>query len=306
MPAWRAYPAFQLLVESARRVQPRFALSPEDLPVLLDLCRQVDGLPLALELAASWADTLSLSDILAEARQSLGFLAGGVARRPRAAPQHPGRVRRLVAAARPGGAGRVLPVVRVPGRLCDGKQPPRWSWGRQPHHAFWRRWSASRSCSTIRRRTATRSMNCCGSTGPRSWPPILRSRPRRETNTASTTVTGWVTRERAVKDAEQPSVWDAIQDDIENVRAACLWAATHGHPGRLVQAVDALGWFYYLGYGNYQQGEITFRRLEEALVASRGMAVIRHGLTAQRTMARILAWQATFRRCAETGRRASA
>jgi predicted ATPase len=40
---------------------------------MLDICRLVDGLPLALELAASWADTLSLNDILVEARRSLDF-----------------------------------------------------------------------------------------------------------------------------------------------------------------------------------------------------------------------------------------
>ena len=69
-----AYPAFHLFVDSARRVQPHFAVTPKDLPLLLDICRQVDGLPLALELAASWADALSISDILAEAQQSLSFL----------------------------------------------------------------------------------------------------------------------------------------------------------------------------------------------------------------------------------------
>jgi predicted ATPase/DNA-binding CsgD family transcriptional regulator len=68
------HPALQLLVESARRVQPRLALTAEDLPILLDICREVDGLPLALELTASWANTLSLSDILAETQQSLSFL----------------------------------------------------------------------------------------------------------------------------------------------------------------------------------------------------------------------------------------
>ena len=69
-----AYPAFQLFLESARRVQPGIALPPEDLSVILQICRQVEGLPLALELAASWADTLSLDQILVETRHSLGFL----------------------------------------------------------------------------------------------------------------------------------------------------------------------------------------------------------------------------------------
>ena len=48
-----AYPALQLLAEGVRRVRSRFSPSSADLPVMLDICRLVDGLPLALELAAS-------------------------------------------------------------------------------------------------------------------------------------------------------------------------------------------------------------------------------------------------------------
>jgi hypothetical protein len=87
---------------------------------------------------------------------------------------------------------------------------------------------------------------------------------------------------------------DAIQGDIENVRAACIWAATQGRTGRLLRAVDALSWFYYRGDANYQQGGITFRRLEGALAA----AEIRSSSAtagAQCTMARVLACQSTFR-----------
>ena len=86
---------------------------------------------------------------------------------------------------------------------------------------------------------------------------------------------------------------DAIQGDIENVRAACMWAATQGPLTRLEQAVNALGWFYYLGYGNYQQGEITFRRLREALAAAETWPSSASA-DAQRTMARVLAWEATM------------
>ena len=68
-----ASPALQLLAEGVRRLRPDYAPSAVDLRVMLDICRLVDGLPLALELAASWGDTLSLDDILLEARRNLGF-----------------------------------------------------------------------------------------------------------------------------------------------------------------------------------------------------------------------------------------
>jgi tetratricopeptide (TPR) repeat protein len=88
-------------------------------------------------------------------------------------------------------------------------------------------------------------------------------------------------------------VWDAIQADIENMRAACLWAASHGQADRVLQAADTLGWFYYLGYGNYQQGENTLHRLRQALAeAESGPSPA--STAAQRAAIRILAWEATM------------
>jgi len=69
-----ASPALQLLLDGIRRIRPDFVPSSVDLPAMVGVCRLVDGLPLALELAASWADALSLDDILLEARRSLDFL----------------------------------------------------------------------------------------------------------------------------------------------------------------------------------------------------------------------------------------
>ena len=68
------YSAAALFVASARRVQPDFQLYDEEAPALIHLCRLVDGLPLAVELAASWTNVLSLDDIVAEIEQGLSFL----------------------------------------------------------------------------------------------------------------------------------------------------------------------------------------------------------------------------------------
>ncbi len=67
--------ARDLFVERATRLQPEFALSAETTPLLLRLCQLVDGLPLAIELAASWIRTLSLSAIVGEVERNLDFLA---------------------------------------------------------------------------------------------------------------------------------------------------------------------------------------------------------------------------------------
>lgn len=66
--------AITLLVESARRVQPDFKLGPRDLEAAARLCQLVEGIPLAIILAASWLELLSLEEIIQEVSQNLDFL----------------------------------------------------------------------------------------------------------------------------------------------------------------------------------------------------------------------------------------
>lgn len=67
--------AVQLFMQAARRVRHQFNPSAEEWPALIALCHLLNGLPLALELAAAWVDSLSLSDILAELQQDLSLLS---------------------------------------------------------------------------------------------------------------------------------------------------------------------------------------------------------------------------------------
>jgi predicted ATPase len=76
------YSAVALFVASARRVKPDFHLQDEEAPALIDLCRLVEGLPLAVELAAGWTYVLSIGDILAEIEQGLSFLESDLADLP--------------------------------------------------------------------------------------------------------------------------------------------------------------------------------------------------------------------------------
>jgi predicted ATPase/Flp pilus assembly protein TadD len=68
------YPAVRLFLQAAHRVQPNFVITAEDLNHLTRICRAVGGMPLGLELAASWVDMLSMSDITAEIQGSLDLL----------------------------------------------------------------------------------------------------------------------------------------------------------------------------------------------------------------------------------------
>ncbi len=57
-------PAVRLFVERVREAQPHFRLTPAHTPSVAAICRRLDGLPLALELAAPWIKVLTPEDVL--------------------------------------------------------------------------------------------------------------------------------------------------------------------------------------------------------------------------------------------------
>lgn len=67
--------AVDLFVHRARRMVPNFQLHPNDTAVILELGRLVEGMPLALEIAAAWVRVMEPAAILTETRRSLDFLA---------------------------------------------------------------------------------------------------------------------------------------------------------------------------------------------------------------------------------------
>ena len=77
--------AVRLFLDRARVVEPDFALTERDSPSLVDICRRVDGLPLALELAAAWVDVLSVEQIAARLDDRFRLLA---TTRRQHAPRH--------------------------------------------------------------------------------------------------------------------------------------------------------------------------------------------------------------------------
>jgi len=73
--------AVRLFADRMRRVRPSFALTPDALPTVADICRRLDGLPLAVELAATRAATLGLGPLRDRLDDSLDLL--GEEGRPR-------------------------------------------------------------------------------------------------------------------------------------------------------------------------------------------------------------------------------
>ena len=68
------YSALQLFQQAARRVRPDFSVTTENLADVVRICRLVDGMPLAIELASAWVEMLPTGEIAAEIERSLDFL----------------------------------------------------------------------------------------------------------------------------------------------------------------------------------------------------------------------------------------
>ncbi len=69
--------AVELFVDRARKARPEFVPDPQQRTTIAEICRRLDGMPLAIELASARTRTLSLPQILDSLRSSFRLLTGG-------------------------------------------------------------------------------------------------------------------------------------------------------------------------------------------------------------------------------------
>ena len=69
--------AIQLFADRARRIRPDFAVTESNSATVEDICNRLDGMPLAIELAAARVRALSLDDILGSLHDRFRLLTGG-------------------------------------------------------------------------------------------------------------------------------------------------------------------------------------------------------------------------------------
>ncbi|MGY2002638.1 ATP-binding protein [Blastococcus sp. SYSU DS1024] len=84
-------PAVRLFLERARAVRPDFELTADGAHAVVEICRRLEGLPLAIELAAARVQLLDPGTVLSRLSRSLDTLGTGT-------PDHPERQRTLRAA----------------------------------------------------------------------------------------------------------------------------------------------------------------------------------------------------------------
>jgi predicted ATPase len=72
------FESVELFVECARKARPCFELHGADAQVVAEMCRRLDGLPLAIELAAARLKVLAPGDVLARLSDRFALLTSGV------------------------------------------------------------------------------------------------------------------------------------------------------------------------------------------------------------------------------------
>ncbi|MFN8590012.1 MAG: tetratricopeptide repeat protein [Thermomicrobiales bacterium] len=88
-----AFPAVRLFVERARAVKPGFTLASDTAGAVVEICRRLDGLPLAIELAAARVRLLPPQALLTRLGRALPLLTGG----PRDLPERQQTLRAAIA-----------------------------------------------------------------------------------------------------------------------------------------------------------------------------------------------------------------
>lgn len=72
-----SYPAVQLFLDRVQSTSPDRELSPPELQDVAAICRRLDGIPLAIELAAACASNLSTAELADRVRDRFGLLTNG-------------------------------------------------------------------------------------------------------------------------------------------------------------------------------------------------------------------------------------
>ena len=73
-------PATSLFADRAQAVEHHFKLTDENAPAVAQLCRRLDGIPLAIELAAARVNILSVQSLAEELGHRFRVVGGGSAR----------------------------------------------------------------------------------------------------------------------------------------------------------------------------------------------------------------------------------
>lgn len=262
------YGAVALFASRARQIEPRFSLAAE-VDDVIRICQQTEGLPLALELAASWVRLLTCAEIADELQQNLDFLTSPLQDVP---PQH--RSMRAVfqqswARLQPqeqsvfaqlsvfrGGftreaaeevASASLPVLSA---LLDRSLLRRDRTGRYHMHALLRQFATEQLASMETAANGARARHSAYYCG------FLQERAG------------------ALRGGRQRAALTEIAGELENIQAAWVWALSERQINLLAMAVEPLNQFYDFR-GHYLDGIRTLQQAVTGLQAAESESAAR-------------------------------
>jgi predicted ATPase len=278
--------AVRLFAQGARRARPDFELTDSNVVDVVRICRLVEGMPLALLLAAVWTEMLTPAEIAAEIEGNLDVLETDL----RDAPERQRSMRAVFEHSRellPEGQQAVLRALSVfrggftreaaqavaGASLCDlmslvdRSLLHRAPTGRYEVHGLLRQYAMEKLDRVPELAKAVRDRHC-------AYYCLALQR--------------W---ETELKGPRQQAAIAEMEAEIDNACAAWEWAV-EGVPEytqveRLDQAMDGLGLFYKRRDRN-QEGEPAFRLAAERLAGRLPPDVVRP------LCARALTWQGSF------------
>jgi predicted ATPase/DNA-binding SARP family transcriptional activator len=249
--------AVRLFIQSARRVLPDFALTAENRDSVVHICQLVEGLPLALELAAAWVRVLPCADIAAEIEQSIGFLSTSLRDLParhqsliavfnhswRLLTEQEQKVLRRLSLFRGGFrrtaaaeiAGASLPELAI---LVDKSFIRRQATGRYTLHELLRQFAAEKLAAAGEQRAAYHDFSAYYSALAESAEPYLTGGEQQT----------WLTR---------------LDEEHDNVRLALAWTLAHGQVETAARLGGAI-WRFWQLRGHLQEGRSWLARILEA------------------------------------------
>jgi predicted ATPase/transcriptional regulator with XRE-family HTH domain len=252
------YDSVSLFFNSAQRVRADFQLVIEQQPFLVRICQLLDGVPLAIELAAAWVGVLTCKEIAQEIESSLDFLTTSMHNIPerhrsiRASFDHSWKL--LTDAEREalcrlsafyGGfdrqaasqiVGASLPLLAS---LCDKSLLRHAEGGRYDLHEVIRQYASSHLGEH----------------------PFYSEAYERHCEYYLAFLSGF---EKSLKSRSQQEAMRELSGDIDNIRAAWSWAIKHEKFNQLERAGRAYGWYFEIA-GLLREGIDQLELLVQAI-----------------------------------------
>ncbi len=278
------YPAYQLLQSRIQRAAPGLQFTPGHAHSMQQICRLLDGMPLAIELAAAWADTLSLTEIASEITQGLYLLESNL--------QDVAERHKRITAVFDHTWNRLLPdeqtlfsKLSLFGNNFLRKDAQAITDVTHRQFATLTQKSLLQPDQTRSRYTIHPLLHQYGQQKADALPVPQKSTIREEHSHYY--CHALQKQNEPLKGAQQTEILNNIRAELPNIRIAWAWACQTRNIQRIRNTHDTVGHFCLNG-GRYRLGIELFKMAAKALAHATG--------DAQETQALCLGWQAMFTR----------